>query len=187
MLTFLFLARAARHKGLPDLLRALTLIERSDWALTVVGGTHPAEDGEVQALASRLPGLQMLGRLPHPHVPGLMRSVDAIVVPSRYENFCNTALEAMASGLPIIGSRCGGIPDLVIDGWNGLLFSPGDSDALAAAITDLLEDPTKARKFGANGRRASMRFDWTVVVRETIALFDSLPPTTSSSRSHISS
>jgi len=176
MMRFLFLARAAAHKGLPDLLRAFTLLAPADWKLTVVGGVHPTERREVEHLAARLTTIQMLPPSPNSTVPMLMRSSDVVIVPSRYENFCNVALEAIASGRAVIGSQCGGIPDLVIDRWNGLLFPPGNDAALAACVTELLDDPMLVRTFGLRGRSAALRFDWAVVAAETVQLLESLPP-----------
>jgi glycogen synthase len=171
---FLFMARQAANKGLPDLLQAFAQIKRSDWELTVVGGIHAAERTEVDALVKHLGAIRMRPPLAHCKVPGIMREADVVVIPSRYENFCNTALEAMASGRAVIASKCGGIPDLVVDGWNGVLFPPGDVKSLAAAISELLSSPAKAHAFGRNGLQAAKRFDWSIVSRDTIKLFRSL-------------
>jgi glycosyltransferase involved in cell wall biosynthesis len=173
---FLFLARPAAHKGLPDLMRAFALLPARGWNLTVVGGVHATEREEVEHLAAHLTAVDMLPPWPNASVPTLMRSSDVVIVPSRYENFCNVALEAIASGRAVIGSRCGGIPDLVIDRWNGLLFPPGDDAALAACVTKLLDSPILVRTFGRRGRSAALRFDWAVVAAETVRLLESLPP-----------
>lgn len=175
-MNFLFLARAAPHKGLPDLMRAFTLLDRTDWELNVVGGAHPSEREEVEYLAAGLTGVHILSPMPNSYVPKLMRSSDVIIVPSRYENFCNVALEAIASGRAVIGSRCGGIPDLIIDRWNGLLFPPRNDTALAECVTELLNSPSLVRAFGRRGRSLAQRFDWTIVAGETIRLLDTLPP-----------
>jgi glycosyltransferase involved in cell wall biosynthesis len=174
MMNFLFLARGAPHKGLPDLLRAFTMVDRSDWNLTVVGGRNALEAEQVEYLAAQLKSVRIEPAVRNDRVPALMRSADVVVVPSRYENFCTVALEAIACGRTVIGSRCGGIPDLVAHEWNGLLFPPGDSAALAASIKTLLNNPAQTLEFGRRGSLASRRFDWSVVVVETIQLLESI-------------
>jgi glycosyltransferase involved in cell wall biosynthesis len=175
MLKFLFIARETPHKGLPDLLRAFELLDRDDWYLKVIGGHNLVEAEEIHRLVVQLTRIEMGPPVPNALVPSFMRSADVVVVPSRYENFCIVALEAMASGRAVIGSRCGGIPDLIRHCWNGLLFPPGDAQALAHNLTTLLNNPSQAFAFGEQGRRAAQRFDWSVVVRETIELLQSFP------------
>jgi glycosyltransferase involved in cell wall biosynthesis len=76
------------------------------------------------------------------------------VVPSTwYENQPMAVLEALAVGLPVIGSDLGGIPELIDAGQDGLLVPPGDDKALATAMGELLGDPTRAFSMGQNGRR----------------------------------
>ena len=65
-------------------------------------------------------------------------------------------LQAAASGVPIVASRAGGIPEIVRDGSNGLLVSPGDSAALAQAVIRILGDPDLAKAYGQAGRRFAL-------------------------------
>ena len=78
--------------------------------------------------------------------------MDVFVLPSYSEGVSLALLEAMAAGLPVIASRVGGLPEVVTDGENGLLVPPRDADALAAALTRLLADPSLARQLGENAR-----------------------------------
>lgn len=171
-LRFLFLARAARHKGLPDVLAALARIESAGWALTVAGGIHPTEADAVSHLLTELPAhsVHMIGAVRHGDVPGLMSGYDVILVPSRYENFCNVALEALAAGKAVVGARCGGIPDLIRHEWNGLLFEPGDVDGLASALRRLIADRELVRVYGQRGRARAEAYDWRQVVDATEAV-----------------
>ncbi|MGE5838268.1 MAG: glycosyltransferase [Acidobacteriota bacterium] len=86
-------------------------------------------------------------------VADLLALSGLFVLPSRSEAFPNSALEAMASGLPVIASAVGGLLDLIEDGRNGLLVPPGDADALAGAIDRLVAQPTLAAALGESARR----------------------------------
>ncbi len=84
----------------------------------------------------------------------LVRDARCSIMPSEwYENSPLSILESLALGTPVIGSRIGGIPELINDGEDGLLFPAGDVDALAACIRQLWEHPRRAREMGLKGRR----------------------------------
>jgi glycosyltransferase involved in cell wall biosynthesis len=61
-------------------------------------------------------------------------------------------MEGMAMGRPLVASRTGGTPELIVDGETGLIFPPGDAAALSAHVVDLLQDPARRRRMGAAGR-----------------------------------
>jgi len=89
---------------------------------------------------------------------------DVLVQPSLTEGLPNAVLEAMAAGRPVIASRVGGVPELVVDGETGLLVPPADPDALARAIVALLDDPDLGARLGAAGaRRARTMFSLDAV------------------------
>ena len=78
----------------------------------------------------------------------------------------------MASGLPTVASRVGGMPELVADGETGLLVPPDDAGALADALVRLLDDPPLAARFGAAARaRAEERFSWDAVAERALELY----------------
>jgi glycosyltransferase involved in cell wall biosynthesis len=81
-------------------------------------------------------------------------------------------LEAMASGVPAIGSNTGGIPDIIEDGVNGLLVPPGDPDALAEAIIRILEDQDLADRFREAGlETVKGRFSWDKISDQFIEVY----------------
>jgi glycosyltransferase involved in cell wall biosynthesis len=88
-----------------------------------------------------------------PDAPRLLPAFDVITVPSHVEPLGNATLEAMAAGLPVIGSNVGGIPEMVVPGHTGLLVPARDASALARAIECLVGDPRRATEYGAAGRR----------------------------------
>ena len=95
-------------------------------------------------------------------VPAVLSNVDLFVLASRSEAFPNSLIEAMAAGLPVVATAVGGIPELVADGHTGRLVPPGDAEALAHALLDLLDGPTRAAELG---RAARHRIAQHVLVR----------------------
>jgi glycosyltransferase involved in cell wall biosynthesis len=83
----------------------------------------------------------------------LFTAADASVLPSAWENFPHTVVEALAVGCPVIATAVGGVPEVVVDGENGLLVSAGDAQALAAAIARFFsDDGLRERLAGAAAR-----------------------------------
>jgi len=86
-------------------------------------------------------------------IPRILSSLDISVLCSTSEGFSNVILESLAAEKPVIATNVGGSPEMVIDERTGYLVPPADSDALAKAIINLLQDPKKARDMGEQGRR----------------------------------
>lgn len=86
-------------------------------------------------------------------VPAVLAALDLFVMPSLFEPFGRVLIEAMAASRPIVATRAGGVPEIVLDGETGLLVPPGDDAALAEAALALLADPARARRLGDAGRR----------------------------------
>ncbi|HEY1991742.1 MAG TPA: glycosyltransferase [Gammaproteobacteria bacterium] len=108
-------------------------------------------------------------------VPDVLAASTVSVLPSLSEGISNTLLESMAAGVPVVATQVGGTPEAVADGEQGLLVPPGDSAALASAISRVLSDPLLAQRLGANGRRRAVEeFSFEAVVRRTEALYRDL-------------
>jgi glycosyltransferase involved in cell wall biosynthesis len=104
-----------------------------------------------------------------------LAQVDVLVQPSRADNLPLAILEAMASGIPVVGTRVGGIPELVVDGETGLVVEPDDPAALAAALDSLARSPQRRHELGERGReRAAEHFSAEGVARRTVALYEEL-------------
>ena len=89
-----------------------------------------------------IPGVTVSGPRPHAQIPAALATMDVMVAPSIWpENLPFVIQEALLSGIPVIGSRIGGIPELIHDGRNGLLFEPRDVDGLHRALVRLLDEP----------------------------------------------
>ena len=135
-----FAGRLGPQKSLGTLLEAL---ERVPEVVLVVAGDGPERTPLEQrarslALDDRV---RFLGSVPRDVVLRLFRAADASVLPSAWENFPHTVVEALAVGCPVLATRVGGVPEVVRDGENGLLVTPRDAAALASAIERLFADP----------------------------------------------
>jgi glycosyltransferase involved in cell wall biosynthesis len=87
-------------------------------------------------------------------VPACMRAMDVVVHPSLTEAFCQTVVEALAAGAPLVTTNVAAAPEVVTDGVNGLLVPPADAPALAAAVMRLYRDSAAARRMADEGRRS---------------------------------
>lgn len=110
--------------------------------------------------------IKNLGWIPQDRVPDLYREVDVAIVPSLWvEPFGITTLEAMASGVPVVGARIGGIAETLVDGETGLHFPSGDAEGLAACLRKLLASPELGAQLGEAGRRRAVEvYDWERVI-----------------------
>jgi glycosyltransferase involved in cell wall biosynthesis len=108
-----------------------------------------------------------VGPLLHSQLAARMREADILVQPSVLEAFGMQVVEAMASGLPVIGSAVGGIPELIVDGKTGILVDRDNPIVLADAIVRLLDNPALAREMGNAGRRrVEEKFSWDRITDE---------------------
>ena len=99
---------------------------------------------------------------------------DVAAVPSIEEGFGLVALEALALGVPVVASRVGGLPDIVVDGKTGLLVEPADPDALAATLVRLLDDPGLRARLGAAARVDVQRFSLDAYVARLTEIYREL-------------
>lgn len=135
-------------------------------------------EGPLRAEALRLleqAGITDLAWLPGERhdVPEILRGLDCFVLPSLAEGISNTILEAMASGLPVIATRVGGNPELVIDGSTGALVTAGDADAMARVLVSYATVPEQARAAGRAGRAVvEGRFSMEAMVEAYRGLYD---------------
>jgi glycosyltransferase involved in cell wall biosynthesis len=149
----LFAGRLSHEKGIDVLIEALALT-RATTALDIAGD-GPAR-GRLEEQARRMvPGrVRFHGRLDKGALQELMRSSIACVVPSRwYENQPMTVLESFGSGVPVVASDLGGLPELVRDGTDGWLVPAENPMALAAALDRVWADPAQALSMGSAARR----------------------------------
>jgi alpha-maltose-1-phosphate synthase len=177
----IFVGRITRQKGVPVLLRAASgLVPEAQLVLCAGAPDTPELLAEVTELvdglrASRSGVLWIPEMLPKPEVIQLLTHATVFAIPSLYEPLGIVNLEAMACETAVVGSRTGGIPEVVADGETGLLVPPGEPEPLAEALNALLRDPDRARAMGQAGRkRAVAEFGWPAIAAQTAALYAKL-------------
>ena len=192
-----FVGRITRQKGLPYLLEAARRLE-PDVQLVLCAGAPDTPEimAEVQAgvrvLQEEREGVVWIEEmLPQHELAAVLTSGTVFVCPSVYEPLGIVNLEAMACGLPVVGTATGGIPEVVADGLTGRLVpieqatdgtgTPVDPERfiadLASVLSEVLADTATARLMGEAGRlRAEAEFSWASIAERTRAVYESLLP-----------
>lgn len=169
------IAELTRNKGIRYLLQALSLApgtdDRTKFRAVIIG---EGEEREVLKCITGEQGLSdvvtFIGSVPE--AARYLPAFDLFVLPSVKEGLPYSIMEAMAAGLPIVGTAVGGIPDLVEDGVSGRLVPPANPQALARAIGELLGDTGRARAFGlAAHERFRSSFPFDRMIERTRALY----------------
>ncbi len=153
----LFVGRDWRRKGGDVLVEAFRRMrsEHPTAKLVVVGTTEPSPE----------PGIEVHGALDRAAVASLYRRATVFALPSHYEPYGLAVCEAMAHGLPCVGTSAGGMSAIIVEGVTGHLVPPANANALAAALSRLLSDRARARAMGSAGReRVRLELTWGRVV-----------------------
>ncbi|WP_146906354.1 glycogen synthase [Cellulomonas aerilata] len=190
-----FVGRITRQKGLPYFLRAAEQLPPEVQLVLCAGAPDTPEiEAEVRGLVERLAetrsGVFWISRmLPRDELVAVLASGTVFACPSVYEPLGIVNLEAMAVGLPVVGTATGGIPEVVDDGVTGLLVpidqaqdgtgTPLDPDRfvadLAGALTAVVSDPQRAAAMGvAARRRVEEHFSWAAIAERTIEVYRSV-------------
>jgi starch synthase len=191
----IFVGRITRQKGLPLFLRAAAELPPEVQLVLCAGAPDTKEiEAEVRGLVDGLSadrsGVVWIGEmLPRPDVCALLTQATVFACPSIYEPLGIVNLEAMACDTAVVATATGGIPEVVVDGETGWLVpidqatdgtgTPLDPEKyvadLAAALTDAVSDPDRARQRGEAGRRrAQESFSWPAIAQQTLEIYRSL-------------
>ncbi|WP_431247530.1 glycogen synthase [Leifsonia xyli] len=191
----IFVGRITRQKGLPYLLRAVRRLPPEVQIILCAGAPDTPEilaevAGLVEQLQRERDGVVWIDRLlPNDELRIALTASTVFVCPSIYEPLGIVNLEAMACGLPVVGTATGGIPEVIVDGVTGRLVpiqqlqdgtgTPTDPerfvDDLAAALIEVVSDPERAAEMGRVGReRAETSFSWTAIAEQTRDVYRSL-------------
>jgi glycosyltransferase involved in cell wall biosynthesis len=168
------------RKGQEILVKAASLLKdrfpRAHYV--IVGSTPPGNEAHLVRLRDLVSDLGLEDRVTFAGETddpmSVFAALDVAVVPSvQAEPFGGVVLEAMSAGTPVVGSRCGGIPDQIVDEVSGILFTPGDPDALADGIARLLDDPELRKRMSAQGiLRVRNAFAFENTYNSMAALFE---------------
>ena len=172
---FLFVGRLEEQKGCKYLIRATKMLleKTNNFQVLVVG------DGSQRAMLTNLAKenkligcVSVLGGVNDDELNELYCTSDAFVLPSLWEGMPLTLLEAWAAKLPVIVTNVGGIRDVCVDTWNGLVVMPEDPESIAEAMFRLIEDAELRSRLGANGKaQVKSNFSWDKVVMSTLRLY----------------
>lgn len=188
-----FVGRITRQKGLPYLLAAAQSLPAEVQLILCAGAPDTPEiQKEVEASVAQLQqsrsGVVWIpDHLPRHELAAILTSATVFVCPSIYEPLGIVNLEAMACGIPVVGTATGGIPEVIVDGETGWLvpidqvqdgtgtpINPAQyvSD-LSSALVNAVSDPIKAREMGIAAReRARLHFDWAAIAEQTRAIYN---------------
>lgn len=148
----LFVGVDWERKGGPELLMAFRSVKKRvpEARLTIVGCSPSISE----------PGCEVVGHVPLLSVGSYYANASVFCMPSRHEPFGIVFVEAMAHGLPVVATNIGAVPDLVANGSNGFLVSPGDAQGLADSLGRLLSDPPLCEEMGNRSRAAAQTYTW---------------------------
>lgn len=157
---FIFVGRVDHEKRLDVLLHAMQQLPNLDFQVAIVGkGLHLKPLRNLSRELQLEDKIVFTGYLPAADLPYALNSADIFVMPSEAELQSIATLEAMASGLPVLAANKRALPELVEDGRNGYLFSPGDAEALAQTMTRILMQPERWAVMGKASRQVAMGHD----------------------------
>lgn len=153
-LKILFLGWVTREKGVFELIEAFERLMKHDVELWVAGdGQDLAEIQTIIKTKEIEQRVKLFGWVQGDRKTYLLQNSDIFVLPSYYEGLPNSVLEAMMSGIPVIATKVGGLPDLIEDGVTGYLVEPKNSQQLAEKLTDLISSSDKRKQFSLAGHR----------------------------------
>lgn len=175
----LTVGRLGLRKGLEDLIqcakRVVELYSEIDFVFAGEGPLRKRLQKQIRTLglAKRI---HLIGHISdRQQMAYLYRGASAYVHPAHYEGLPTALLEAMACGCPVVATAVSGAFDVLEHGWNGLLSPPRDPDALAQALTNIIQSPSLSKELGKNAiNTINTRFSWNVVSKNYLAQYESI-------------
>lgn len=155
-LNFIYVGGVKELKGISYLLKAFSEISRDQAKLTVVGAFNPNDED----IAPYLDKVDFTGMVLHSEVPNLLKNADVFVFPSLGDSFALSAMEAAASGLPLIVSENTGMSELMNENEEGFVIPIQSVEAIKNAVSWYINNPEKIERMGRNAREMALRFTW---------------------------
>lgn len=170
------ISRLVGKNGISDLINAFTIIKDriSNVRLVIVGSGFLENDLREQVRKLDLErSILFLGQINHDKLPEYLSVADVFVRPSLSEGLGTAFLEAMACGVPIIGTSVGGIPDFLKNGYTGLFCNPGDPTDIAEKIIKILNDDELGHRLAENGRKlVEEKYNWEIVAEKFKKIYE---------------
>lgn len=177
--TALFLGVIGASKGVFDLLQCMSYLKLNNISIHLWVGGGEEREGDLRRAQARLEELhledtcQLVGEVRGEKKARLLREANLFVLPSYHEGLPMAILEAMAAGLAVVSTPVGGIPEVIADGYNGFLITPGDVGALTDRLTMLANNPTLRRVMGWRSREMAVReLDVKAYVDRLVAIYE---------------
>jgi glycosyltransferase involved in cell wall biosynthesis len=172
-----YVGRLAPQKDVVGIVRAFERVRTPGTRLVIVGdGPDAARVDAAIARSPRRADIERTGFVPHHEVPGVLASLDVMVLASRYEELGSVLVEGLRAGVPIVATDVGGIGEVVRDGDTGLLVPPADPGALAAAVDRILADTGLAAGLRARARGAAVAYAWDGLAARVAAVYAEVAP-----------
>lgn len=170
-------SRLAEKNGVEDLIQAIKILARV-WpperlnAIIIGDGPLRARIEELVERLELIDYVHVLGSIPNEQLVSYLAIADVFVRPSYSEGLGISFLEAMAAGVPIVGTPVGGIPDFLTDRQTGVFCRPGDAQSIADAVTHILEDDAlRARLIETAYHTIKTRYEWDIVIEKMAQAF----------------
>ncbi|CAB3288579.1 Glycosyl transferase family protein [Methanocaldococcus lauensis] len=167
----LFVGAFVPQKGVDILIKA---IEDIDFNFKLIGSGKLYKKIEDYIIKNKLENIQLLGKKSFNETASFMRKCSFLVIPSRSEGFGLVAVEAMACSKPVIASDVGGLKEVVVDEYNGLLFKRENIIDLKEKIQKLIDDKDLRKTLGKNGEKFSKKFSWKKCAESVREIYENL-------------
>ena len=174
-LRLLTVGRLSVTKRVEMLVDAVEILHKEGRRLhfTIVGGGAVEPQLREMVLRKNLGNIvEITGRTDPEDMPQIYRQADVLISASMQEGMSNAMLEAMASGLPIVTTRCEGLEELIAD--NGIIVEPANAGSIAAAVKKLADDPQLCRQMSLAARKRAEQFSWSRAAEQYLALYERL-------------
>lgn len=166
----LYVGSLTSHKGIQVLIKAVKQVKNNNLRLDIVGdGNYKDSLNELAADDGRI---TFYGKINNENINSFYSRADVLVVPSIwYEVLGIVILEAFRAGVPVIGSRIGGIPEVIKDNYNGYLFNAGDIAGLKNILENIIEKPVKLAVLGRNASESVLRYEMSQHVDKLTSIY----------------
>ena len=139
--------------------------------LIIIGSGPEEKNIKDYVIKNQIEDIDFIKNVNHKELAKILKNSTIFVHGSKYESFGLVLVEAMASGLPIISSNVGAIPEIVKENYNGILYEYGDSDALSERIVNLINDETVLNQYSRNSIKLSNDYNWQNIKKYWHQLF----------------